>query len=75
MWERISNLTINKCLNMIEYYMRVIKMERNYFDKPLSTDDLLEFITKKEKYDNSKVYTSEEDFVFIHKTNYPLKRE
>jgi len=26
-------------------------------------------------YDNSKVYTSEEDFVFIHKTNYPLKRE
>lgn len=48
-------------------------MERNYFDKPLSTDDLLEFITKKEKYDNSRVYTKEEDFVFIHKTNYPPK--
>lgn len=45
-------------------------MERNYFDRPLTSEDLLEFKLKKEKYDNSKVYTSEKDFVFIHKTNY-----
>lgn len=45
-------------------------MERDYFDSPLTSEDLLEFRIKKEKYDNSKVYTSEKDFVFIHKTNY-----
>lgn len=45
-------------------------MERNYFERPLTPEDLLEFRLKKEKYDNSKVYTSEKDFVFIHKTNY-----
>lgn len=45
-------------------------MERNYFDRPLTFENLLEFRIKKEEYDNSKVYTSEKDFVFIHKTNY-----
>lgn len=45
-------------------------MKRDYFKNPLTPEDLAEFRIKKEKYDNSKVYTSGNEFVFIHKTDY-----
>lgn len=46
-------------------------MERNYLTNPLTIDDIKVFKTQQYKYDNNKMYSSESDFVFVHKTDYP----
>ena len=46
-------------------------MERNYLANPLTIEDIKIFKKEQEKYKNDKIYISESDFVFIHKTNYP----
>lgn len=46
-------------------------MERDYLKEPLTFQDIEKLRAKKESYDNSRIYTKEEEIVFIHKTNYP----
>lgn len=45
-------------------------MERNYLTNPLTINDIKTFKTQQSKYDNDKIYSLENDFVFVHKTNY-----
>lgn len=59
---------------MVKYNYNVevrYNMERNYLTNPLTIDDIKAFKTQQAKCDNNKIYSSENDFVFIHKTNYP----
>ena len=59
---------------MVKYNYNVevrYNMERNYLTNPLTIDDIKAFKTQQAKCDNNKIYSSENDFVFVHKTNYP----
>lgn len=48
-------------------------MEKNILQEPLTIKDIENLKKIKEKYLNNKIYESEDEFVFIHKTNYAPK--
>ena len=51
-------------------------MEKSLLQEPLTIEDIERFKKIKENYKNDKIYETENEFVFIHKTNYtPINNE